>query len=414
MNREGAKNVKRNARIWFFTCRNPLRQVKNQNISWRTWRLSGLMFLLFFGTIPFSIIPSAEADDFCKVTGPCNFVFPRDHGSHPCFRTEWWYYTANLQASSGKRYGVQLTFFRTRIAEPGAEKQWPQNPSGWRTGDLFFAHAALSDINGKRFFMDEKMARGALGMAGVRQEGESTRVFLGPWSARIAADTHILNADADDFGLNLTFRDTKGPVAHGLSGYSRKGQSSESSSCYYSFTRLEGSGTLKVSGEEAVVLGTAWMDHEFSSAPLEKDVTGWDWFSIQLGDNTELMIYLLRFASGEYSSASSGTFVRSTGEKSHLKTEDFTVEVLDRWKSPRSGALYPSRFNIQVVSLGLDLLVIPNLADQELVTTGTTQVTYWEGSVSVQGRSGDNPVTGVGYVELTGYAKPFQLLSTDD
>jgi predicted secreted hydrolase len=372
------------------------------------------VFMSLIAAILLAFVLDAGAADFCSVTGPCNFVFPRDHGSHPCFRTEWWYYTANLQASSGKRYGVQLTFFRTRIAEPGAEKQWPQNPSAWRTGDLFFAHAALSDISGKRFFMDEKMARGALGMAGVRQEGESTRVFLGPWSARIAADTHILKADADDFGLNLTFRDTKGPIAHGLSGYSRKGQSSESSSCYYSFTRLEASGTLKVRGEEAVVLGTAWMDHEFSSAPLEKDVTGWDWFSIQLGDGTELMIYLLRFASGEYSSASSGTFVRSTGEKGHLRREDFTIEVLDRWKSPRSGALYPSRFHIQVPSLELDLLVLPNLADQELVTAGTTQVTYWEGSVSVQGRSGDNRVTGVGYVELTGYAKPFQLLSTDD
>jgi predicted secreted hydrolase len=230
----------------------------------------------------------------------------------------------------------------------------------------------------------------------------------------MGADTHALRAIADDFALDLTCRDRKGPVAHGLNGYSRKGKNKESSSCYYSFTRLEVSGTLMVRGEEVPVLGTAWMDHEFSSAPLEKDITGWDWFSIQLGDGTELMIYLLRFASGEYSPASSGTFVDSSGEKSHLIREDFTVEVLDRWKSPRSGAVYPSRWRIVAPSLELDLLIIPNLEDQELVTARTTRVTYWEGSVSVQGRSGSGQVNGAGYVELTGYAKPFQLLPPEN
>jgi predicted secreted hydrolase len=370
--------------------------------------------LALVGTIHLSIDSSAGAGDFCSVTGPCNFVFPRDHGAHPCYRTEWWYYTGNVETSSGKRFGFQLTFFRTRLAPLSAEKQWPQNPSEWRTGDLFLAHAALSDLDGKRFFMEEKMARGAVGLAGVRQEGESTRVFLGTWSSQMGADTHALRAIADDFALDLTCRDRKGPVAHGLNGYSRKGKNKESSSCYYSFTRLEVSGTLMVRGEEVPVLGTAWMDHEFSSAPLEKDITGWDWFSIQLGDGTELMIYLLRFASGEYSPASSGTFVDSSGEKSHLIREDFTVEVLDRWKSPRSGAVYPSRWRIVAPSLELDLLIIPNLEDQELVTARTTRVTYWEGSVSVQGRSGSGQVNGAGYVELTGYAKPFQLLPPEN
>jgi len=411
MNREGAKNAKENAKICFFICRSGFRQMKKQSIPWRTWRLGGSMLLIlaFWGIVHFSIAPSAGADDFCSVTGHCNLVFPRDHGAHPCFRTEWWYYTGNLKAASGKRYGFQLTFFRTRIVPPGSEKQWPENASGWRTGELFFAHAALSDLDGKQFFMDEKMARGALGFAGVHQKDEQTKVFIGRWSSEVAGDRHLLKADTDEFALDLRCAEKKGPIAHGLDGYSRKGRKAESSSCYYSLTRLEVAGTLKMRGEDTAVAGTAWMDHEYSSAPLEKDIFGWDWFSIQLGDNTELMIYVLRHGSGEYSAASSGTFVHSSGKKEHLSREDFTVDVLDRWKSPRSGATYPSRFHIQVPSLNLDLHVRPNLADQELVTTGTTRVTYWEGSVSVDGKSGSGPISGVGYVELTGYAKPFRL-----
>ncbi|RJR43194.1 MAG: carotenoid 1,2-hydratase [Desulfobacteraceae bacterium] len=370
--------------------------------------------MLLFAAVHLSVTSAMGADEFRSVTGPCNLLFPSDHGSHPCYRTEWWYYTGNLRTASGKRYGFQLTFFRTRIAPPGSEKQWPQKPSKWRAGDLFFAHAALSDLDGKRFFMDEKMARGALGLAGVRQEDEQTKIFIGRWSSEILGDRHLLKADTDQFTLDLRCLDRKGPVAHGLGGCSRKGRKAESSSCYYSVTRLEVGGTLKVRGENAAVEGTAWMDHEFSSAPLEEDVTGWDWFSIQLGDNTELMIYVLRLASGEYSSASSGTFVTSSGEKNHLRSDDFTIEVLERWKSPKSGATYPGKFHIRVPSLKLDLLLTPNLADQELVTAGTTLVTYWEGSVSVEGKSGPSPVTGVGYVELTGYAKPFRLPANDE
>ncbi len=352
---------------------------------------------------------SACAGDYRPVTGPCDFVFPRDHGAHPDFRTEWWYYTGNLAAPSGERYGFQLTFFRTQIAEPGSEKTWPSKPSAWRTKDLFLSHAALSDLEKKAFLLDERVARAGAGLAGVTQDKNATRVFLGSWSALIESDGHRLEAQAKEFSLDLVCRASKPLTAHGKEGYSLKGKRPESASCYYSFTRLETEGSITVQGKSVPVRGMAWMDHEFSSAPLEDDLEGWDWFSLQLEDRTELMIYLLRQKAGGNSPASSGTFVKPSGETVGLSNRDFQIEVVEKWKSPRSGATYPSRWRIRVIPLNLDLAVVPSLSDQELITEKSTRVTYWEGSVSVTGRSGQSPVSGVGYVEMTGYARPFNL-----
>ncbi len=360
----------------------------------------------------FDLFTLACSEDFKSVAGPCDFVFPPDHGAHPDFRTEWWYYTGNLSASSGKRYGFQLTFFRTQIGAPGSEKTWPKNPSAWRTKDLFLAHSALSDLETKRFYFDQRVARAGAGLAGVIQDSEVTRVFLGNWSTIIESRGHRLKAPAKEFSLDLSCKALKPLTAHGAGGYSLKGNRPESASCYYSYTRLEAQGSITLNGTTVPVRGTAWMDHEFSSAPLEEDLEGWDWFSLQFEDQTELMIYLLRQETGENSAWSSGTFVKASGEPIRLSHSNFQVEVLERWKSPRSGATYPSRWKIRVFPLNLELYVVPNLSDQELITEKTTRVTYWEGSVMVSGSSGQNPVSGVGYVEMTGYAKPFALAPT--
>jgi predicted secreted hydrolase len=298
------------------------------------------------------------------------------------------------------------------MAEPGSEKTWPKNPSAWRTKDLFLAHTALSDLEAKRFHLDEKVARAGAGLAGVTRDNDATRVFLGDWSAGIELDRHRLEAKAKEFSLDLVCRASKPLAAHGKGGYSLKGKRPESASCYYSYTRLETEGSIVLRGVSVPVTGTSWMDHEFSSAPLEDDLEGWDWFSLQLEDRTELMIYLLRQKTGGNSPASSGTFVKASGETVRLTQSDFQVEVLDRWKSSRSGATYPSRWRVRVIPLNLELFVIPNLSDQELITEKSTRVTYWEGSVSVSGRSEQGPVSGVGYVEMTGYAKPFNLIPT--
>jgi predicted secreted hydrolase len=354
----------------------------------------------------------ADAGDYRAVTGPCDLVFPRDHGAHPDFGTEWWYYTGNLATPSGKRCGFQLTFFRTQIAEPNSEKTWPKRPSAWRTKDLFLAHAALSDLDAKRFHLDERVARGGAGLAGVTQDKEATRIFIGNWSTLIHSDHQRLKATAKKFSLDLLCKAEKPLTTHGKGGYSLKGQRPESASCYYSYTRLEAEGSIVLQGVSVPVNGTTWMDHEFSSAPLEDDLEGWDWFGLQLEDRTELMIYLLRQKPGGSSESSSGTFVKASGEALRLSHSDLQVEVLERWKSPRSGATYPSRWRIHIIPLNLELLVGPNLLDQELITEKSTRVTYWEGSVSVSGRSGQGPVSGVGYVEMTGYARPFNLAPT--
>jgi predicted secreted hydrolase len=347
--------------------------------------------------------------DYRTVTGPCGFVFPRDHGAHPDYRTEWWYYTGNLSDSTGRRYGFQLTFFRVQIAEPGSEKTWPKNPSAWRTKDLFLAHTALSDLQAKRFYVDERVARGGAGLAGATQEREATRIFIGGWSTLIESDTHRLKALAKEFSLDLLCKDAKPLVAHGAGGYSLKGKRPESASCYYSYTRLDVQGSITLHGTPVSVRGTAWMDHEFSSAPLEEDIVGWDWFSLQFEDQTELMLYLLRQKDSGNSPSSTGTFVKASGEPIPLSHTDFRVEVLERWKSPHSGATYPARWRIQVFPMNLELSIVPNLSDQELRTEKSTRVTYWEGSVAASGRAGQSRVSAVGYVEMTGYAKPFSL-----
>jgi predicted secreted hydrolase len=350
-------------------------------------------------------------EGYRAVTGPCGLAFPEDHGPHPDFKTEWWYYTGNLAAENGRRFGYQLTFFRSRIIPPEQEAAWPKPASAWRTAQIYLAHAAVSDLDGGKYLHDEQMARGALGMAGAGLEGNVARVRLRGWSADLEPDRHRIGADAGGFALNFDLLPIKPPVAHGNGGYSRKGKAPESASCYFSLTRLDTRGTLRVGPDSFSVTGLSWMDHEFSSAPLEPNLAGWDWFSLQLDDGAELMAYFLRAEDGGFSPASSATFVDASGNPVHIPGADLNLRVLNTWKSSRTGAVYPAGWRLSVAPLSLHLTVSSNLADQEMRTPGTTRVTYWEGSVSVSGQRGAGAaakaVTGAGYVELTGYETRF-------
>jgi predicted secreted hydrolase len=350
---------------------------------------------------------AGQKNSFLSVTGPCNLLFPKDHGPHLGYRTEWWYYTGNLTDRSGNPYGFQLTFFRIRISPPGYSEKWPKPASSWRTRHIYLGHAAVTDINGKQHIRAEIMAREALDMAGSSHQANSTQVFIRNWSVDIEPDSHRLSAYADDFSFELNTTPEKPPVLHGDAGYSRKGSTPERASCYYSFTRLKTTGTLTIHGETFTATGTSWMDHEFSTAPLEPGLVGWDWMSLQLSDRTEIMIYMLRKADNRLSAVSSGTFIDTEGIGYHLGKDAFRVEVIDTWKSPYSQAVYPARWRIKIASLLFDLDVVPNLANQEMRTPETTNVSYWEGSVSVTGTKNSKPVKGHGYVELTGYTKPF-------
>jgi len=346
---------------------------------------------------------------YAVVDGPCDLRFPSDHGAHLEYRVEWWYYTGNLKTLQDKVYGFQLTFFRIGIGEPGSDANGPAHPSAWRTSQLYCAHAALSDMEGKRFFFEEQMMRGALGLAGVSPENGAFRVHVRDWSAAITEKEHRLHALTDRFGLELTCRPEKPPVAHGIRGYSRKGLTAERASCYYSFSRLRASGVMVVGGRRVPVTGLAWMDHEYSTAPLERGITGWDWFGLQFQDETEWMFFVLRREQGGYHPASSGTHVSRSGQGKSLSSGDFHVTILDRWKSPHTGAVYPSKWRILVPPENTELMVTSRLEDQEL-RTATLGVTYWEGSVAATANKGGRPVQGVGYVEMTGYASPFTLL----
>lgn len=331
------------------------------------------------------------------------FSFPRDHGAHPDFRTEWWYYTGQLRATDGRAFGFELTFFRRAIPPEDVKTL----PSRWSVTQLYLAHFAVTDVRARQFRFFEKVSRAGLGKAGA--EDARLRVWIDDWQAAADGDSdaQTLSARGDQLTLSLTLHPTKPLTVHGQDGVSRKGLSAGQTSHYYSLTRLAATGTLSIGTESLAVTGTAWMDHEFSSADLGDDLVGWDWFSIQLDDHRELMLYRLRRRDGSSDPVSSGTVVVPDGHSRSLAVTDFRIEPLGSWTSPHSQATYPQPWRLTVPSLDLSLELVPLLADQELRTSRSTQVTYWEGAVSITGTSQGRPVTGQGYVELTGYAERF-------
>jgi predicted secreted hydrolase len=248
-----------------------------------------------------------------------------------------------------------------------------------------------------------------LGKAGA--DAGRLRVWIDRWSVEASAsphEHHRLLAATDEFSLDLTVTPEKPPVVHGEHGISRKGSAPVQASHYYSFPRLATAGTLTVDGRQFSVQGTSWMDHEFGSGDLGDDLAGWDWFSIQLANRTELMLYRLRRPDGTVAPVSSGTAILPDGRTQHLVATDIQVNTDAYWSSRTSGVRYPSRWHVAVPKLALSLDVRPLLPDQELTTSRSTQVTYWEGAVEASGQLQGAPVSGQGYVELTGYAKPMK------
>ena len=336
---------------------------------------------------------------FERALVPRAIGFPADHGPHPSFRTEWWYWTGNLRASgdaAGRRFGFQLTFFRTALAATTAPRQ-----SAWGTRDVYLAHLALTDVDGGRFHAGDRWARGTLDLAGAR--GAPFRVWLGDWVAEArdeAARSLRLRAGEGDVRIDLTLAEGKPPVLHGERGLSRKSAEPGNASYYYSLTRMPVSGTVHTGGGAFPVEGLAWMDREWSTSALGPDQVGWDWFALQLDDGRELMLYRLRQRDGGISPASQGTLVAADGAARALDRDAVEVLVLDHWTSPRGGTRYPARWRLRVPSAGVDLVVTPLLRDQEL----DLAVRYWEGAVRVEGTAGGRAVHGSGYVELVGYA----------
>ena len=334
---------------------------------------------------------------FARVVAARPFAFPADHGPHPEYRTEWWYYTGNLETAEGRHFGVQLTFFRIALAPRPVPRA-----SAWGTTQLYMGHLAVTDVAAGRFRALERLSRGALGLAGAQTN--PFRVWLEDWAVEgqgPAALPMRLVAAESGLAIDLTLESGKAPVLHGRQGLSQKGPEPGNASYYYSLPRMPARGTIRVGGETWAVRGLAWMDREWGTSALGRDQVGWDWFALQLGDGRELMLYRLRRRDGSLDPQSAGTLIGADGSTQALGAEAVRVDVLDEWRSPRDGARYPARWRLRVPAEALDLEVTPYLADQELDVT----VRYWEGAVRVEGRAGGSAVSGQGYVELTGYAE---------
>lgn len=328
------------------------------------------------------------------------FEFPRDYFNHPDFQTEWWYYTGNLRTTAGRRFGFELTFFRQAVAHR------PADASIWDIRDLWMAHLALSDIEGRQFLHTERLNRSGPGIAGA--DLNVARVWNGNWQAQWTLDpavpggaTQRLDAVADRFSFELSLRPEKPPVIHGQNGVSQKGEGAGKASHYISFTRLATSGTIVLDGKRFAVDGSAWMDHEFFSHQLGTGQSGWDWFSMQLEDRTELMLFRLRRTDGSADPFSAGTFVDAQGHSRHLAASDFTVTPGKTWASEATSGHYPVEWAIEVPSLGFKAQIHTPMVQQEL--TGSVS-NYWEGAIDIDGTRLGRPVHGVGYLEMTGYA----------
>lgn len=348
---------------------------------------------------PGGILPlAADSAGFEQALFARDFEFPRDHGPHPTFRHEWWYLTGHLAADSGERFGFELTFFRVALAHPDANPPGP-GASAWRAREIYVAHFALTDIKRRQFHSTERYARAALGLAGA--QASPLRVWLGDWLLHASGDSWQIQAVDAGYRLNLAMNPERPPVANGERGLSQKSDAPADASYYYSIPLLAVHGLLVRDGQSLSVTGHAWLDREWGSGALGADEAGWDWFACQLSDGSELMFYSLRRRDGSEDAHSAGTWVAADGRVRALSGADVKINVQSYWTSPRGGR-YPARWQVSVPALALTVELHPVLADQEL----QVRPRYWEGAVDIAGRRDQHAVSGDGYVELVGYARP--------
>jgi predicted secreted hydrolase len=320
---------------------------------------------------------------------------PRDHVSHPAYKVEWWYYTGNLDTDRGRRFGYQVTFFRVGIDAA------PQNPSSFAVRELYIAHVAVTDVATGRHLFAERINRAGVGWAGASLT--DFHVWNEGWEVRLDYGRHRLQARDPRFAVDLLLYENRPPVLHGDHGYSQKGTTPGNASHYYSLTRMPTEGAIFVDGERYAVRGESWMDHEFGTSFLEKSQQGWDWFSLQLEDGSDAMLFQLRGRDGSVDPQSSGALVARDGSSRRLAPHEFSLVPGRRWTSPKTNATYPVEWRVQLPGEGLDLKVRPVVDGQEMASD-RTGVSYWEGAVDLEGTRHGTPIKGRGYVEMTGYA----------
>ena len=337
---------------------------------------------------------------FARAVEPMNLVFPQDHGPHPDYKTEWWYYTGNLKTDNGREFGYQLTFFRRALAA-----KMPVRKSRLGTNQIYMAHFALTDVKAKTHTSFERYSRGAGGLAGA-QGAPTYEVWLEDWSVSQDSTSVFRLRAVDDqieprIAIDLSLRETRLPLLHGGQGLSQKGPERGNANHYYSLVGLDTEGTIVSRGEKHNVTGKSWMDHEFGTSALSKGVVGWDWFGLQLDDGIALMFGRLRESEGGDVGIFEGTVSHADGRQIPIQPGDFTVAATGSWRSPETEITYPSGWQVDFPSLGIELRIDPLIPNQEL----SSGFMYWEGAVSVEGTISGQPSKGRGYVELTGYKR---------
>jgi predicted secreted hydrolase len=330
------------------------------------------------------------------------YEFPRDHFNHPAYQTEWWYYTGNVTSQDGRRFGFELTFFR-QATNRGSDKN-----KTWDVQDLYLAHAALSDLDGGKFYHAERLNRRGPGIAGARESEQ--KVWNGNWQVHWKDEDQHLQAIDENFALNLDLHPEKPPVIQGENGISQKSAGPGHASHYISLTRIATTGNIELHGKSYQIRGLTWMDHEFFTSALDAAQEGWDWLAMQFDDHTELMLYHFRRKDGSGDPYSSGTYIDAQGKTMHLRAADFTLAPSGvTWKSPATHATYPIGWKIQIPKLGISLDAKTALASQELTAPADRSPSYWEGAITLSGTRNAAPITGLGYLELTGYDHAMQL-----
>ena len=365
-------------------------------------------------------LSGSDTEGFTQALAPREFVFPGDHGAHPGFKTEWWYYTGNLFTEEGRQFGYQFTIFRNQLSPSDAdfarinqEEPVLMNPeeegardSEWSTNQLYLAHFAISDVSKKDHVFDERYSRGTAGLAGASVD--PYRIWLEDWEITRVKDSkatderfpvRIKAEMSDGTALDVVLNPQKPLVFQGEEGYDKKGGEDGNASYYISFTRMQTEGLLKKDGESLAVSGLSWMDHEWSTSALDSGQTGWDWFSIQLSNGYELMYYQIRNVDPDLAPQTTGSLVTPNGQKRDLDQGEVRLEVLEYWASPHTGARYPVQWTLAIPSEELEMDVITVFDDQEM----TVSVQYYEGALQVSGKFRDEAIDGNGYIEMTGY-----------
>ena len=344
-------------------------------------------------------LSAAEPDPSWKRALPgWEYQFPRDHYAHDGFKTEWWYFTGNLATKEGHAFGYQLTFFRQGLRSPAAREV----ESTFVRNHFQFAHFAISDLTDRQFHFQQRLSRGAFGESGVSKPEQGPLVWIDDWKVEWSENRFSLLAKGGSMKLSLQANITQPPIFHGKDGVSPKSPKPGNASHYYSHTRLLTDGTITLGDVTYRVAGNSWLDREWGTSQLGEHQTGWDWFSLQFEDESDLMLFQIRDREGKADQNGSGTLIRPNRESVSLKQTDFSLTPLKYWTSQATKAVYPIVWQLVIPAHQINVTVTAALNDQELVLL---PISYWEGAVTCEGTH-----SAKGYLELTGYSGPIKGL----